>query len=181
MSHIGKKGITISEKVDVSISGGLVAVKGPLGEIKRNFDLSDVEIGKNGQNLSVKLKSNPKNKAVWGTLTSHISNMIKGVSAGFEKKLLIEGVGFKAQTEGNKLSLSVGLSHPVKMEIPDGVKVKVEKNLISISGFDKEKVGQFAADVRSVKKPEPYKGTGIKYENEIIRRKAGKKAAAAAA
>ncbi|MCK6462772.1 MAG: 50S ribosomal protein L6 [Candidatus Pacebacteria bacterium] len=181
MSHIGKKEIIIPEKVEMSLKDGVVSVKGPLGEIKKDFKTDDVTIAIENKTVSFKLKKNPKNKAMWGTCAAYVNNMIKGVTAGFEKKLTIEGIGYKAQTEGNKLSLTVGLSHPVKLDIPEGVKVKVEKNLISVTGFDKDKVGQFSADVRAVKKPEPYKGTGIKYENEVIRRKAGKKAATAAA
>ncbi|RJQ32660.1 50S ribosomal protein L6 [Candidatus Parcubacteria bacterium] len=180
MSHIGKKEIVVPKDVQIALSENSLGVKGPLGEMKREFP-SDVSILSAEGKIKVSVKENSQNKAVWGTSASHIVNMIKGVTAGFEKKLVIEGVGFKAQLEGNALSLNIGLSHAVKIQIPEGVKVKIEKNLITISGCDKEKIGQFSADVRAFKKPEPYKGTGIRYENEVIRRKAGKKAAAAAA
>ncbi|OHA50067.1 MAG: 50S ribosomal protein L6 [Candidatus Terrybacteria bacterium RIFCSPLOWO2_02_42_20] len=179
MSHIGKKGIQIPDNVDVKLNGNILNVKGPLGEMTR-FIPNDVEIKIADKIVTVVLRKGAPNKAVWGTFASHISNMIKGVITGFEKKLIIEGIGFKAQLEGNKLSLNIGLSHPVKIEIPKGVKVLIEKSLITISGYDKETIGQFSADVRAFKKPEPYKGTGIRYEKEIIRRKAGKKAATAA-
>ncbi len=178
MSHIGKKGIQIPDKVDVNLNGNILNVKSPLGEITR-FIPDDVEVKITDKIIAVALRHGAPNKAVWGTFASHISNMIKGVTAGFEKRLIIEGIGFKAQLEGAKLSLNIGLSHPVKIEIPKGVKVQVEKNLITISGCDKETIGQFSANVRAFKEPEPYKGTGIRYEEEIIRRKAGKKAAAA--
>lgn len=180
MSHIGKKGIQIPDKVDVKLNGNILSVKGPLGEIARPIQ-EDIEIKVDGKIVSVGLRKGAPNKAVWGTYASHINNMIKGVTSGFEKKLIIEGIGFKAQLEGNNLSLNIGLSHPVKIEIPKGVKVLVEKSIITISGYDKEIIGQFSANVRSFKKPEPYKGTGIRYDKEIIRRKAGKKAASATA
>jgi len=180
MSHIGKKGIQIPDKVDVKLNGNVLTAKGPLGEMTR-FIPNDVEIKIADKTVTVGLRKGAPNKAIWGTFASHISNMIKGVTTGFEKKLIIEGIGFKAQMEGTKLSLNIGLSHPVKIEIPKGVKVLIEKSLITISGYDKETIGQFSADVRAFKKPEPYKGTGIRYEKEIIRRKAGKKAATASA
>ena len=180
MSHIGKKGIQIPDKVDVKLNGSILNVKGPLGETARLIQ-DDVEVKIADKIVTVALRKGAPNKAVWGTFASHIINMIKGVTAGFEKKLIIEGIGFKAQLEGTKLSLNIGLSHPVKIEIPKGVKVLIEKSLITISGYDKEIIGQFSANVRAFKKPEPYKGTGIRYEKEIIRRKAGKKAATASA
>jgi len=180
MSHIGKKGIQIPDKVDVKLNGNVLTAKGPLGEMTR-FIPNDVEIKIADKTVTVGLRKGAPNKAIWGTFASHISNMIKGVTTGFEKKLIIEGIGFKAQMEGTKLSLNIGFSHPVKIEIPKGVKVLIEKSLITISGYDKETIGQFSADVRAFKKPEPYKGTGIRYEKEIIRRKAGKKAATASA
>lgn len=180
MSHVGKKGIAIPEKAEVVKNGTVITVKGPLGELKRDFG-GDVDVVIDGKNASIKLKNGVQNKSLWGTYTSHLNNMTKGVTTGFEKKLLIEGVGFKAQMEGPNLSLIVGLSHPVKLAIPSGIKVVVEKGTMTITGPDKEVLGQFCANVRAVKKPEPYKGTGIRYSDEVIRRKSGKKAAAAAA
>ena len=180
MSHIGKKGIQIPDKVDVKLNGNVLSVKGPLGEMTRLIQ-DDVEVKIADKAVAVSLRKGAPNKAVWGTFASHISNMIKGVTAGFEKKLIIEGIGFKAMLEGTKLSLNIGFSHPGKIEKTKGGKVFIEKNLITINGYDKEIIGQFSANVRAFKKPEPYKGTGIRYEKEIIRRKAGKKAATAAA
>lgn len=180
MSHVAGKEIKIPEKVEVEIKNGALIVSGPLGVAKRNIDAS-VGIKIVDRVATINLKDAAANQSLGGTFTSHLSNMIKGVTAGFEKKLIIEGIGFKAQLDGQSLSLIIGLSHPVKLVIPDGLKVKVEKNLITINGYDKEEIGQFSADVRAVKKPEPYKGVGIRYEKEIIRRKSGKKAATAAA
>lgn len=178
MSRIGKKEILIPDKVEVTQSGGIVKVKGPLGEIERNFK-PDIDIIIGDKSVNLKPKGIPENSALWGSYASHISNMIEGATKGFEKKLVIEGVGFKAQVNRKKLSLNLGLSHPVEVEAPAGINVRVDKNLIVISGVDKEKVGQFSADVRALKKPEPYKGTGIRYEKEFIIRKVGKKAATA--
>jgi len=181
MSRLGKKPIEIPEGVDVNKEGGgLLKVKGPLGELEREFRKEiDIKIEDKKIVLSPKIKT-PEAVALWGTYSSHIRNMIEGVTKGFEKKLLIEGVGFKAQLEGKDIVFNLGFSHPVKLEIPEGVKVAIEKNLITVSGIDKEKVGQFSADIRSLKKPEPYKGKGIRYEDEVVRKKAGKKATAAA-
>ena len=178
MSRIGKKEILIPDKVEVTQNGAALKVKGPLGEIERNFK-PDIDIIIGDKSINLKPKGTPENNALWGSYASHIANMVEGVTKGFEKKLVIEGVGFKAQTSGKKLSLNLGLSHPVEVEAPAGINVKIDKNLITISGVDKEKVGQFSADVRALKKPEPYKGTGIRYEKEFIIRKVGKKAATA--
>lgn len=176
MSRIGKQQINIPENTEIKLDGGLLTVKGPLGELKREFK-SDVEIAVVDNNVEVKpKKENNFTKALWGTYASHVINMIEGVNKGFKKALIIEGVGYRAAVESNTLVLNVGFSHQVKIPIPEGLDTKVEKSLITISGIDKEKVGQFAAKVRSVKKPEPYKGKGIRYEDEVIRRKQGKKA-----
>lgn len=178
MSRLGKKGIDIPSGIDVTVSGTTVTVKGPKGEMTRTFR-SSVEVGvKDGHVTLTPKKTDKQTRSLWGTYTSHISNMIQGVNEGFEKKLIIEGVGFKAEVSGKDLKLAIGFSHPVNVPIPEGVNVAVEKGEISISGMDKEMVGQFASDVRSHKKPEPYKGKGIRYAGEVIRRKEGKKAAA---
>ena len=178
MSRIGKKPIKIPEKVEVIKEGETVKVKGPLGELCRIFK-KDIEVDIKDSLITLRPQKITKEiSALWGTYASHLQNMIKGVTNRFTKKLIIEGIGFKAQAEETKLVLNVGLSHPVKVEITKGLKVIVEKNLIIISGIDKEKVGKFSAEVRALKKPEPYKGKGIRYEDEIIRRKAGKKATA---
>ncbi len=120
-------------------------------------------------------------RALWGTYASHIRNMVSGVNTPFVKKLQIEGIGFKAELNGKNLKLALGFSHPVIVAIPEGVAAVVEKNIVTISGADKESVGQFAASVRALKKPEPYKGKGIRYEGEVVRQKQGKKAAGATA
>ncbi|HEY4510563.1 MAG TPA: 50S ribosomal protein L6, partial [Candidatus Paceibacterota bacterium] len=175
MSRIGKKLIQIPNGVTVKVEGDLVLVKGPLGEIKRRFNGS-INITIEDSSINLKPTRNSKAvKALWGTYASHLVNMISGVTKGFEKKLLIEGIGYRAQIEGKQIRLNVGFSHPIVINIPDGIAAKTEKNLISVSGVDKEKVGQFSADIRSARKPEPYKGKGIRYENEVVRRKAGKK------
>ncbi|NOY35556.1 MAG: 50S ribosomal protein L6 [bacterium] len=179
MSRIGKKPISIPNGVEVKMEDGVVIVKGPLGELKRGFkDDIEIKIGESEVVLAPKKETGPM-MALWGTYASHIGNMVEGVTKGFEKKLIVDGVGFKVQVEGQNLTLNLGFSHPVKVAIPEGVKVSVEKNIISVSGIDKEAVGGFSAKIRMLKKPEPYKGKGIRYENEVVRRKAGKKAATA--
>jgi large subunit ribosomal protein L6 len=175
MSRIGKKGIAIPQKTEVAVSNGVVSVKGPKGAMERSFR-SDILITTDGKEVSLSVsKTNKQINALWGTYASHIKNMIKGVNEGFEKKLILEGVGFKSQVTGNKLVLALGFSHPVEVEIPAGLNVKAEKNLITISGIDKELVGAWTSKVRDLKKPEPYKGKGFRYSDEIIRRKQGKK------
>ncbi len=178
MSRIGKEKIEIPQGVEVKIENNLVSVKGPKGNLERQF-LDIVIISKDEDG---KIKVEPKNdevftRSIWGTTNSHIKNMVKGVTESFVKKLIVEGVGFKAEVKGKNLDLSLGFSHPISMEIPEGIDVVSEKNIVTISGIDKEKVGLFASKVRIKKKPEPYKGKGIRYEDEIIIRKEGKKAA----
>jgi large subunit ribosomal protein L6 len=175
MSRIGKKGIEIPEKTEVVINNGVVSVKGPKGMIERAFR-SEIKIIVEDKHVSLSLvKENNQTRALWGTYASHIKNMVKGVNDGFEKKLVLEGVGFKSQVNGNKLVLALGFSHPVEVEIPAGLTVKAEKNTIFISGIDKELVGAWSAKVRALKEPEPYKGKGFHYSDEIVRRKQGKK------
>jgi len=175
MSRIGKKEIAVPEKTEVSINAGTFSVKGPKGSLERNFR-PDISIIIDGKKISLSVpKENQLTKALWGTYASHIKNMIKGVNEGFEKKLILEGVGYKSQVNGSKLVLSLGFSHPVEVEIPAELNVKAEKNLLTISGTDKELVGAFSAKIRALKKPEPYKGKGFRYDNEVIRRKQGKK------
>jgi large subunit ribosomal protein L6 len=181
MSRLGKKPIIVPEKTEVLLTDGVFSVKGPLGALSRYFkdsvsiQVQDKDGGKE-INLEPK-KSDGSENALWGTYASHITNMIQGVNTLYEKKLIVEGVGFKSGVEGNKLVMSLGFSHPVEMIVPEGINASAEKNVITISGIDKELVGQFAAKVRSKKKPEPYKGKGIRYEDEVVRRKQGKKAA----
>jgi len=175
MSRIGKKIIVVPEKTETTFVGGVFSVKSPKGSLERAFR-SDIAINVSDKNISLTLaKENKQTKALWGTYASHIKNMIKGVNEGFEKKLILEGVGFKSQVTGNKLVLALGFSHPVEVEIPAGLNVKAEKNNLTMSGIDKELVGSFAAKIRDLKKPEPYKGKGFHYSDEIVRRKQGKR------
>lgn len=176
MSRIGKKPIAIPEKTEVSLSGNVITVKGPLGELTKivRTDVLNVQIENNEVILTPKNES-LETKALWGTFGSHIKNMIEGVTKGYEIKLLIEGVGYKADVQGSTLVMALGFSHPVKLEIPAGLTCKVEKGEVTLNGIDKEKIGQFAAVIRSNKKPEPYKGKGIRYSDEVVRRKEGKK------
>ena len=177
MSRIGKKTILIPVGVEVKIEGKEVSVKGPKGEAC--FKVSpEIEVEKKEDKVFVSINTETKStQALWGLNRVMIFNMIKGVVEGFEKRLEIQGIGFKAALEGDNLILSVGFSHPVKMKIPQGTKVSVEKNIIIVSGTDKELVGQFTANIRRIKPPEPYKGKGIRYVGETVRRKVGKKVA----
>ncbi len=175
MSRIAKKPIAIPEKTDVSYAAGVLTVKGPLGEIKKTFRPEiKVEVA-NKEIVLTPIRQSLDVLALWGTYASHIRNMIEGVHKAYEKKLIVEGIGFKSDVKGKELHLSLGFSHPVMRPIPEGLKVTAEKNVITISGIDSETVGQFTAQVRSLKKPEPYKGKGIRYSDEVIRRKQGKK------
>ncbi len=176
MSRIGKKVIDIPVNTEVKISGEHVSVKGPKGALERTI-ASTVTVSVADNKVTVTPKDPETVGPAWGTYTSHIVNMLEGVNQPFTKKLIIEGIGFKAEVKGDKLVLSLGFSHPVPVEIPKDLKVTVEKGVVTIVGIDKELVGQFAAGIRSLKKPEPYKGKGIRYENEVVRRKQGKKAA----
>lgn len=176
MSRIGKKIITIPEKTEVKTSGDMVMVKGPLGEISKEFGGGVVVTVADGTAV-LSLNKENKNVALWGTFASHLTNMIAGVNKAFEKKLIIEGIGYKAEVRGAELVMGLGFSHLVKVPIPADLKVVSEKGNITVTGIDIEKVGQFVAKIRSLKKPEPYKGKGIRYSDEVIRRKQGKKAA----
>ncbi len=177
MSRLAKRPIQIPAKTEVTLSGSTLTVKGPKGTLTRPASkLVSIEVTPEGVMVTTKQDSIAA-RATVGTYASHVRNMIEGVTQGYTKKLLIEGVGFKWDVQGKNLNLSLGFSHPVKMDIPEGLTVVAEKAALTISGFDKELVGQFAANVRSMKEPEPYKGKGIRYDNEVIRRKQGKKAA----
>ena len=176
MSRIGKQIINIPAGTEVTINDTTVTVKGKLGELTRTFkDVVKIEKTEEGITVNPVLE-NKFAKAMWGTVNSHISNMISGVNENFVKELIIEGVGYRAAVAGKNLNLKVGFSHDIDMAIPEGIEVEVEKSKIKISGIDKEKVGLFASSVRLKKKPEPYKGKGIRYSDEIIIRKEGKKA-----
>lgn len=175
MSKIGKKPITIPEAVQVSIANFVVTAKGPKGELSIVLP-HEVKAKVEGQELKVWVgkPEQGRQKALWGTFRSLLNNVVAGVDRGFEKKLEIIGVGYKAQAAPGKLTLNLGHSHPIELLVPKGLEVKVEKNVITVSGADKQLVGEFAAYIRSQRRPEPYKGKGIKYSDEVIRRKAGK-------
>lgn len=177
MSRIGKKPIPIPAGVEVKIDGNKIQVLGPKGEISKEIRPEiKIEIKEGIISLSLRGEETKENKSLWGLSAAIINNMIKGVTVGFEKKLEIQGVGYKSEIQGDILVLNVGFSHQVKMKISPQVKVSVEKNtLITVSGIDKELVGQIAANIRKVKPPEPYKGKGIRYLGEVVRKKVGKK------
>jgi len=177
MSRIGKKPILIPEGVEVKIEGQKVTIRGPKGELAEEIRPEiKVEVKENKIFVLPQIETK-KTKAFWGLTRALLANMVMGVSEGYEKKLQIEGLGYRATLEGpSDLVLYVGFSHPVKIQAPSGIKFSVEKNIITVSGTDKELVGQTAAKIRSVQPPEPYKGRGIKYLGEVIRRKVGKKA-----
>ncbi|MFA5133452.1 MAG: 50S ribosomal protein L6 [Patescibacteria group bacterium] len=185
MSRIGKKLILIPSGVELKINGLDVAVKGPKGSLSLTMHPAasasiTEEEGKKFVKVEVKNENNLEQRAIWGLTGKLIFNMVEGVVNGYEKKLEISGVGFRASIAGNKLKMELGFSHPVEFELPVGITGAVEKNVIKISGIDKQLVGEIAARIRKIKKPEPYKGKGIKYSDEVIRRKAGKAAKAAA-
>ncbi len=183
MSRIGKKQIKVPSGVDVVIDGTKLRIKGPKGEMVKDFP-SVLDIKKENDFVSVVLKpgvpAGKESSKFWGLGRALVNLMIKGVSEGFERLLEFNGVGFKAQVKGDTLELNLGYSNPVVIKCPPGVTFVVEKNTIKISGIDKEKVGQIAALIRETRPPEPYKGKGIKYKEETIIRKAGKKAVATA-
>lgn len=175
MSRIGKKEIIIPDNTEVIINNQNILVKSQSKEI--SYTVSElIALEKIENKLIVKKKSlTQKAKAIHGLSRSIINNMILGVCKGFEKKLIIEGVGYRAQMEGKNLILNLGYSHPIKVETPKGLEIKVDNNTnILISGVSKEQVGQLAATVRAMRPPEPYKGKGIRYDNEVVRRKVGK-------
>ncbi|MFA5228571.1 MAG: 50S ribosomal protein L6 [Candidatus Paceibacterota bacterium] len=179
MSRIGKQEILIPTGVEVKVNGTKVEVKGPKGSLKIKT-LPEILIEKKDNVIIFTPKDNDdlKSRGYWGLTRTLVSNMIDGVVKGFEKRLEINGVGFKVRVEGKKLILDVGFSHSVEIESPEGITFAVEKNVIIVSGIDKGLVGQVSAQIKRVRPPEPYKGKGIKYVGEIIRRKVGKKAAA---
>ena len=175
MSRIGKQEITIPAGVKIAQSGGVVTVSGPKGALPKTFrDDISIVITDKAVNLSVK-RNDKFSKSLWGTYASHIKNMIQGVQSPYQKRLILEGVGFKSEVKGNSFNFALGFSHPVVVPIPEGITATAEKNIITISGIDKELVGSFTAAIRALKKPEPYKGKGMRYESEVIRRKQGKK------
>ena len=179
MSRIGKKLINIPQGVTVTIDGQDVKVTGPKGELKTTIHrIIAVEVKDGNLFVTPKKDLSKKEKGLWGLYRALVSNMIEGTNKGFEKKLEIEGIGYKAAVQGDSLVLNVGFINPVTIKKPEGISFTVEKNLITVLGIDKGKVGQIAAEIRAVKKAEPYKGKGIKYQGEKIRRKEGKKVVA---
>lgn len=170
----------VPEGVEIEINQNEVVVSGPKGSVLRVIPDGIAVIMGEGGVLVERRKKTRLTRALQGAIRSHLVNMIAGVTHGWMKTLEIVGAGYRAQVEGEKLVLNIGYSHPVEIEVPEGLGVKVEKNLVEVEGVDKELVGQFAARVRSKRKPEPYKGTGIKYQEEVIRRKPGKQASTAA-
>lgn len=180
MSRIGIRPINIPENVTVNLNDDVVKVEGAGNAMEVKVPYG-IKIAQKDNTLTVNRATDEKQqKALHGTIRSLLANAIAGVSTGFAKKLELVGIGYRASVEDNKLTLLVGFTHPVVMDIPEGLSAKVEKNVITINGTDKQKVGQFAAEVRAVRQPEPYKGKGIRYENEIVRRKQGKAVKAAA-
>jgi large subunit ribosomal protein L6 len=180
MSRIGKQQIQIPAGTEVSVATDSIQVKGKGGTLVKQMHPA-VKVSVKDGIASVEPANNSRlARALWGTYAAHVKNMVSGVNEPFVKKLQVEGIGYRAELTGKNLKLQIGFSHPVVVEVPEGVTAVVEKNIITVSGADKEKVGQFAASVRELKKPEPYKGKGIRYEGEVVRQKQGKKAAAAA-
>ncbi|MEK7599339.1 MAG: 50S ribosomal protein L6 [Patescibacteria group bacterium] len=184
MSRLAKKPIAIPEGISVEMKEGLLVVRGPSGQISRkvppgiHFDFGSA----NNKEIYVRADEIGKEKSAYlGTFASHLKNMIRGAKEGYKKQLSLEGIGFRAEIKNGALVLNLGFSNPVIIPAPAGINFSVEKNTITVSGSDKELVGNTAAKIRASKKPEPYKGKGIRYVGEIIRRKAGKKVAAAAA
>jgi large subunit ribosomal protein L6 len=176
MSRIGRKPITIPAGVTVELQDRHVKVTGPKGTLELDL-MPDIILDQSDGTLTLtKAVENPETQRSYGLMRTLVDNMVVGVSTGFTRALEINGVGFRAAVAGKAINLSLGFSHPVVFELPDGVEAKIEKNVITLAGYDKQVVGQAAANLRALKKPEPYKGKGIKYVEERIRRKAGKTA-----
>ena len=176
MSRLGKIPVTIPSGVEVTFTDGLLTVKGPKGTLTLPMR-EDVNLVIEGSEITLSPANESKSAgALWGTYAALTRNLITGVTEGFKRILEIEGVGYRAEAQGQKLTLSVGFSHPVLMDVPEGMTVTVEKGIITVEGIDKHAIGQFAANIRKVKPPEPYKGKGIRFQGEYIIRKQGKKA-----
>jgi len=179
MSKIGKKPIDIPQGISVKIEGKNLEIKGPKGNLSMEINQqAKVEVSENEINVS-KVRNTKEASAIWGLTRALINNMIVGVNTGYEKKLELQGVGFRMAVQGKKINMALGFSHPVEVDIPEGITVQLEENnVLAISGADKQQVGQFAANIRALKKVEPYKGKGFRYQGEQVRRKVGKKAGA---
>ncbi len=175
MSRIGKKPVVIPSGVKVEFKTPTLTVSGPKGNLKIDIHPKViVAVGEKEILVNVASETDKRQRALWGLTRSLIQNLVEGVTKGFEKKLEVNGVGFKVATVGQKITMALGFSHPIEVLIPTGLTVAVDKNVITISGSDKQQVGQFASEIRELKKPEPYKGKGIRYIDEVVRRKAGK-------
>jgi large subunit ribosomal protein L6 len=178
MSRVGRRVLPLPKGVTVTATGSLVTVKGPKGELKREVP-EGVSVKVSGTELKVERKNDERqNRAKHGMLRALVANMVRGVSEGFERRLEINGVGYRAEVAGQKLNMALGFSHPVVFELPKGISAKVDKNVLVLSGIDKDQLGVTAAKIRDIRPPEPYKGKGIKYLEEVIRRKVGKTGAA---
>jgi len=175
MSRIGKKPVVVPQGIEASMKANILTVKGPKGQLTFTHHV-DVAIAIGEGEITVTKKGESKRAAaLWGTTTKMVGNMIEGVTKGFQERLELNGVGFRMAVAGKKLNLALGFSHPVDMAIPEGIEAKVEGNVLTVSGIDKQAVGQFAAVIRRLKPVEPYKGKGFKYVGEVVRRKEGKK------
>ena len=175
MSRIGKQEIQIPKEVKVTKSSDVLKVVGPKGTLTKTFR-DDIIFNIGDKTITLNIKRNDKfSKSLWGTYASHIKNMIAGVVTPYQKKLILKGVGFKSEVKDKEFHFALGFSHPIIVKIPDTITATADKNNITITGIDKELVGSFTAAIRALKKPEPYKGKGIRYEDEVVRRKQGKK------
>ncbi|MDO8529227.1 MAG: 50S ribosomal protein L6 [bacterium] len=176
MSRIGKKPIEIPEGVKVEIKDGKFFATGPKGSLSFSFS-QEMEIKISEKEILVvnNKEKTGENSAIWGTTARIIENIIKGVTLGFQKQLELNGVGYRMALQGKKITMALGFSHPVEVEIPSGIEAKIENNILTISGIDKQAVGQFSAEIKLLKPVEPYKGKGFRYVGEIVRRKEGKK------
>ena len=176
MSRLGKLPVAVPNGVTVEYTDGVLTVTGPKGTLTRSVREKDVAVQVDADGVTFSPQATQHAAALWGTYTAHCKNMIVGVTEGFTKILEIEGVGYRAEVKGDVLALNMGFSHPVEMKIPEGTTVTVEKSVITMQDTDIERLGQFAANVRAIRPPEPYKGKGIRYRGEYIIRKQGKKA-----
>jgi len=176
MSRLGKQPVAIPQGVTVDFKENTLKISGPKGSLEREIK-KDVNLKVENNSIILEPTNSVNAKALWGTYAAHVRNMLKGVTEGFTKILDVEGVGYRSEVKGKDLVLSMGFSHPVVLEIPEGILAVVEKNTITLTGVNKDTLGQFSANVRKVRPPEPYKGKGIRYRGEYIIRKQGKKAA----
>jgi len=174
MSRIGKQPIAIPNDVNVNVDGRDVTVRGPRGELSYRTHPAILAEAKDSQLACKVVRKSKRSQALWGTTRANLANLVLGVSEGFQKKLELQGVGYRVALKGKNLELQVGYSHPVTVEAPEGITFKVEKEIVTIDGIDRQMVGQVAADIRKVRRPEPYKGKGIRYLGEQVRRKVGK-------